>query len=242
MKKMMTAFAACMIAGLVSAQVESQNIVGYQTKTVPAGFTAVSPTFLTPGGAAITFSAITGTFGWGDQLQFFDAAGNVNFFATWCLADIDGVPSDGWYSVDGAVYTSLADTQIPAGQAFFASLSSEGSITVSGEVGTSDVTVTSVEGFVLTGNCTPVSVKYGDLVCTDIGWGDQIQFFDESGNVVFFATWCLADIDGVPADGWYSVDGAVYTSLATTEIPAGQGFFLSTAAAGATVKIPAPAI
>jgi len=34
MKKLMTAFAACALAGAVFAQVESQNIVGYQTQTL----------------------------------------------------------------------------------------------------------------------------------------------------------------------------------------------------------------
>jgi hypothetical protein len=33
MKKLVTAFAACMIAGLVSAAVESANIVGYKTSS-----------------------------------------------------------------------------------------------------------------------------------------------------------------------------------------------------------------
>lgn len=37
MKKLSTAFAACMLAGFVSAQVESQNVVGYNTVIVPAG-------------------------------------------------------------------------------------------------------------------------------------------------------------------------------------------------------------
>jgi len=36
MKKLMTAFAACALAGAVFAQVESQNIVGYQTQTINA--------------------------------------------------------------------------------------------------------------------------------------------------------------------------------------------------------------
>eukprot|EP00825_Cyclidium_porcatum_P004604 TRINITY_DN1217_c0_g1_i6.p1 TRINITY_DN1217_c0_g1~~TRINITY_DN1217_c0_g1_i6.p1 ORF type:complete len:323 (+),score=-20.03 TRINITY_DN1217_c0_g1_i6:845-1813(+) len=36
MKKLVTAFAACIVAGLVSAQVESQNVVGYMSLTIPA--------------------------------------------------------------------------------------------------------------------------------------------------------------------------------------------------------------
>lgn len=42
MKKLVTAFAACMIAGLVSAQVESQNVVGYNTVTIRNGYNMFS--------------------------------------------------------------------------------------------------------------------------------------------------------------------------------------------------------
>ena len=36
MKKLVTAFAACLIAGMVSAQVESLNVMGYTTKSLTA--------------------------------------------------------------------------------------------------------------------------------------------------------------------------------------------------------------
>ena len=52
MKKLMTAFAVCMIAGLVSATgVESQNIVGYQTKTATGTFFSSGATFISVGSA-----------------------------------------------------------------------------------------------------------------------------------------------------------------------------------------------
>jgi hypothetical protein len=42
MKKLMTAFAACMMAGMVSAQVESQNVVGYSTMNLYIGWNMVA--------------------------------------------------------------------------------------------------------------------------------------------------------------------------------------------------------
>jgi len=50
MKKSMTAFAACLVAGMVSAQIESQNIVGYNTTSISAGrIAAVGAQFQTVG-------------------------------------------------------------------------------------------------------------------------------------------------------------------------------------------------
>eukprot|EP00825_Cyclidium_porcatum_P004605 TRINITY_DN1217_c0_g2_i1.p1 TRINITY_DN1217_c0_g2~~TRINITY_DN1217_c0_g2_i1.p1 ORF type:complete len:253 (+),score=10.93 TRINITY_DN1217_c0_g2_i1:747-1505(+) len=57
MKKLMTAFAACMIAGLVSAQVTSQNIVGYHSLALLHGFNMVGVDFQVVGGT--TTSEIT---------------------------------------------------------------------------------------------------------------------------------------------------------------------------------------
>jgi hypothetical protein len=41
MKKLVTAFAACALAGLVNAQVESVNIVGYNTVNLRAGYNLI---------------------------------------------------------------------------------------------------------------------------------------------------------------------------------------------------------
>jgi len=45
MKKLVTAFAACALAGLVNAQVESVNVVGYQTVTLKQGFNMLACNF-----------------------------------------------------------------------------------------------------------------------------------------------------------------------------------------------------
>lgn len=60
MKKLMTACAACMIAGLVSAEVSSQNIVGYNTSPITPGFNMVSVNFdsVTNSSAGIDLSVV----------------------------------------------------------------------------------------------------------------------------------------------------------------------------------------
>lgn len=52
MKKLVTAFAACMIAGLVSAQVQSQNVVGYYSVTLTNGYNMLAVNLATVGSPA----------------------------------------------------------------------------------------------------------------------------------------------------------------------------------------------
>jgi len=85
MKKLVTAFAACALAGLVNAQVESINIVGYQTVTLKQGFNMLACNFDGVGGAdgmtldelvPGTTPGLTGaaTSGNADNILVFDAA------------------------------------------------------------------------------------------------------------------------------------------------------------------------
>jgi hypothetical protein len=54
MKKLVTAFAACALAGLVNAQVESVNIVGYNTVTLDKQWTIIAANFEAVGSGAIS--------------------------------------------------------------------------------------------------------------------------------------------------------------------------------------------
>jgi len=56
MKKLMTACAACVLAGMVSAQVESVNIVGYNTITLKAEYTLIAVNFDNVGGGDLTIN------------------------------------------------------------------------------------------------------------------------------------------------------------------------------------------
>lgn len=230
MKKLMTAFAACMIAGLVTASVQSRNIVGYQTSTAATGFTVYAPTFTACGVTNPVFGLITGNFAFADNLQFFDASGNVVFTAMWDDGTIN--PEAGWYTDDFA--NSLATTEIPIGQGFFVSTASDVSMVVAGEVNNTNVVVECGAGFTVMGNPRPYAITYGNLQCTNMSFADNLQFFDATGNVSFTAMWDDGTIN--PEPGWYTDDFG--SSLAATEIPAGQGFFFSSANGGTTCTIP----
>ena len=65
MKKLVTAFAACALAGLVDAQVESVNIVGYNTVTIDKQWTIIAANFEAVGGGAI---AIQDAFPYSDGM------------------------------------------------------------------------------------------------------------------------------------------------------------------------------
>jgi hypothetical protein len=198
----------------------------------------MAPTFITVGGVsqACTYGALNGEFQFFDNLQFFDAAGDVNFTAVWLDENVGATP--GWYdNNDWGV--ALADEPLPSGSAFFVSMAAGGSIVISGEVDMDPVQITGVEGFTAMGNPRPYDVTYGDLVCTGVQFFDNLQFFDAAGDVIFTAVWLDENVGATP--GWYdNNDWGV--ALAGEAIVAGQGFFLSCAAAGATVTIPAPVL
>lgn len=85
MKKLVTAFAACMIAGLVSAQVSSQNVVGYNTVLLKVGVNAVAPSFDQVSGGSMDLQAvIPGTTA---GLKKGGAAGLADNIMIWDLAN-----------------------------------------------------------------------------------------------------------------------------------------------------------
>ena len=220
MKKLVTAFAACMIAGLVTAAVESINIVGYQTLGGAPGYTVVTPTFISVGSTdqTTTFGAIQGEFEFFDNLQFFDAEGSVVFTAYWF---------DGW--IDEG-FAPLDDEPLPAGLGFFVEMGAGGAIQFSGQVDAEDVVVTADAGYTVMGNCRPYDITFADLEVDGLDYFDNLQFFDADGSVVFTAYW----FDGWIDEGFAPLDEEVIAS--------GQAFFLESGAGGATITIPAPVL
>lgn len=119
MKKLLTAFAACMIAGLVSAQVESVNVVGYQTIDVPAGSSIIAPTFTTVGGGATDFTLDMITPSAEFDAEAASGGGTIQFInpdGTWgVLAQYWG-SYGGWYIA--GTETLINDTPLTGGQGF----------------------------------------------------------------------------------------------------------------------------
>lgn len=129
MKKLVTAFAACMIAGLVSAQVESQNVVGYMTQTLTAKNTMVGLNFglVGNGGAIAIQDVVPGTQAGlnkgasstvADNIQVLGDAGyTIYYLSNGVFGKITDPSVDGKWVKSGE-QVATADT-IPVGGAFW---------------------------------------------------------------------------------------------------------------------------
>ena len=121
MKKLSTVLAACMFAGFVSAQVESQNVVGYSSVAIGAtkpfmlgsNFEKVTTTT----GEGVTFSSLVPSIGFEDfdniQVGVANALGVIEFTSYLYLTFNDPV---GWYLDDGVTY---AGDIAPVGAGFW---------------------------------------------------------------------------------------------------------------------------
>lgn len=84
MKKMLAVCAACMVAGLASADVTSDNIVGFISTPAVDGFNWVAPMLTTVGADTVALKDISisdggaGTIGYGGEIiMVLDAVGDV---------------------------------------------------------------------------------------------------------------------------------------------------------------------
>jgi len=235
MKKLVTAFAACALAGLAFAQVESVNIVGYQTLTASAGFNLYTPTFVTVGSQppVVDLASITGDFVDFDTIQFIDADGNITAIYQWLTVAGFGVAADGWYDGD---FNPVALPNLTPGASYLLSTAATVGVLNSGEVNTSPNLITVAAGFSAVGNSSPTDTLLSEFVFAGgISDFDTIQFLNTEGNVETIYQWLTVAGFGVAADGWYDGD---FNAVDTT-VYAGQGFLLSTAG-GCTVTVPSP--
>jgi len=119
MKKLMTAFAVCALAGAVFAQIESQNIVGYQTIPLTQnGFTFTCATLAPIGmsGGTMTLDQIKPNANFAmfeDSIQIFNAAGALVVEATYVSQEI--LDSEGLSEFYDAGWYELADVGMENG-------------------------------------------------------------------------------------------------------------------------------
>lgn len=133
MKKLVTAFAACMIAGLVSASVESDNIVGYQTLTPQDGLYSVGVAFRN---MAATNFVVDSDQLFGYTCSDFDVVLVLN--TTDLAFDTYYINGGQWYFVsnlEGSEDTPVESFTIPYGATIYLSVAGE-SVTIAGEVAT----------------------------------------------------------------------------------------------------------
>ena len=238
MKKLVTVFALC--AAMSAMAVESQNIVGYQTVTIPRGTTLWAQTFVAVGGDGtqvtlgdiIPSAAFYADNGRGDMIQFLNpnGAGNIILKADYW----DGL---GWYEF--GTENSLNARVLPKGQSFIVSAKAIGgaTFTFKGEVSAPSFSLTVPKGVTFVGNSIPKSLTFADIVPSasfyaDNGRGDMIQFLNPngSGSVILKADYW----DGL---GWFQF--GTENSLDANIIPAGASFVVSAKAiGGATFTFP----
>jgi hypothetical protein len=216
MKKLMTALAACLVAGFVVAQsVTSANIVGYNTATVTGGGqNIVGINFEAVGGGASTFQTVNGnkSFSDGDFLYQWD--GSIGTFGGGYSWDAGGST---WYDVAA---DDVGDPVVSAGSGFWLICAASESITVAGQVpvsGTQLVIPGSSQYIVA--NPVPTGMDLNDTAFTWTGISD--------GDFIY--VW-----DGSSFGGGYSWDagGSVWYDVAADDVASGvkvqqgQGFWL----------------
>jgi len=233
MKKLVTALALC-ASFSAFAQVESANVVGYQTLSVTNTYKDIVSSFVTVGGdqTSIKLRDIVPSAG------FKNGVGTLTFFASSGVVDktamyVDGI---GWldvYENDPADYNEIV---IPAGKGFFAASSASYTLTLAGEVKFTQTPVP-LGTYTVVGNASPVPIKLGDIVPSSgfkNGVG-TVTFFAPNGTVSKTAMY----VDGI---GWldvYENDPADYNLI---PLEACDGVFVSTGVAGQTLTLPAISI
>jgi hypothetical protein len=224
MKKLMTAFAVCALAGAVFAQIESQNIVGYATKALVAGdFNMLGATFTSVGTAGFSlnadFSGENLTAGAGslsaDTILIHNAATGV--YTTYYLYEGDPSYQAGWYNAGSEEwFDDDYPTGLPAGSSFWylAKATTTGaSVTFSGDVpSTASYTRNLVRAdFNMVASPYPVALDLNDpaqvtLTGATAGAGslsaDTILIHNASTGV--YTTYYLYEGDPTYQAGWYN--------------------------------------
>jgi hypothetical protein len=235
MKKLMLTLAASLAVTALVA-VESQNIVGYTTTSMPDAYQyqMYSPMFITVGGAtnSIPLGSLSANQDFGDNgdyITFMDAAGSWTINATY-------YPGYGWFDPDDPEI-DRDDVVIAAGTGFMVSTVGEGGeILCAGEVGVGDLEV-ALPGpyqYVMVGNPTPVALTLGDVVANqDFGDnGDYITFMDAAGSWTINATF-------YPGYGWFDPDDPEIDRDDVVLQP-GTTFMVSTVGSGGVITFPSP--
>lgn len=186
MKKLVTAFALC--AAISAMAVESENIVGYQTKSVITGMNMTSLQFFNVGGGStrtlgtlfsgssvdanlVTPSLMVGTgINDGDEVQFWDSETGMFVEAFFSDETTTGDPIDeneatnltGWYDKSWSGWVS--DMTVDTGRGFWFVSAGTPSVTFSGQViSTPNMTISCIAGMNMVGFQTPQSFSLNGI-------------------------------------------------------------------------------
>lgn len=221
--KSLFAAAACIAAGVLSSQAQSNvyslNVVGYVNLTLKPGYNLIANQF--SNSTAQINTVLTNIVGLPDGSTFFGWDGTLQTFTE--AANYIGTPPDGpaWYNGD---FTALVTDEATLGKSYFVfnSGATDATVTLVGEVpqGTKTQTVPNNYGFLA--DFVPVSqeiitngfpVADGSTVFT---WDPIAQSYTEALNGI-----------ATPPDGpaWYNGD---FTAIVPFAPAVGQGFIYNT--------------
>ena len=237
------------------ADVESNNIVGYQDFNGTGGFTLTVPTFITVGtdGSGLKLGDLKANDGFvsgADAISLYNGGNLLMQVTFYPYDDPDdfGIPG-GWYEYndfnESDEPTLLNDTPIPYGTGFAFSRATAGAaIQYAGEVKLSATTLPSTGGFTLCGNVVPMDLTLANFFGNEsfVSGADAISLYN-GGNLekqVTFYPYDDPDDFGIPG-GWYEYndfnESDEPTLLNSTPIAAGQGFAFSRATAAARIIV-----
>ena len=250
---------------LPSAQVYSQNIVGYQQKALTQnGYTFTGATFVPVGmdGSAMTLSEIKANANFvpfEDSIQIFDSAGSLVALVTYVSQaklvewEMEETNEPGWYDlVDEELAAGPLDIPLPFGYGVTAFTGYAGAALVyAGEVVQDDVRISLIQGgYTFAVNVAPVDLLLGDIVANAnfVPFEDSIQIFDSTGAPVALATYVSQaklvewEMEETNEPGWYDLVDEELTGATYNDIPmlAGDGMTVFTGYSGVELIIPNP--
>ena len=226
MKTLMIAASAVLCAA-VTFGLESANIVGYQTKTLDAGFSLSTPTFLDVGQTTMdlqNFKLGPNAAGDGtEMIQFLNDEGQCPEMWIWLNANMG--MDEGWY--DFNTWEPITKTIVPA-VGYLMNVSASVDMLVAGQVKTDKTTVTIPTGFSVFGNNTPVDVDIQSIKLGEAALGDgteMIQFLNNEGQCTEMWIWLNANMG--MEEGWY--DFNTWQPIEYT-VKAGEAFLMNVTA------------
>lgn len=235
MKKLVTAMAACALAGAVFAQVQSVNIVGYTTETTPvASYKMLGVVFTPvgdPSGTSSFTSLVTGAFAAGDEVQFLLANGTykvLNYYVGNLIsADFTQFNLTGWGQ--GGIQ---ADHLLKSGEAFWIKTGAAVGVVQAGQVqiAANNQITTPAAAYTMVSAPYPVGYNLSALTFTGVQAGDEAQFLLANGTYKVFNYYVgnliSSDFTQFNLTGWGQ--GGIQADQA---IASGEGFWVKTAAA-----------
>jgi hypothetical protein len=246
---------------LLNAQVESVNIVGYQTISATGRHLSSGSTFITVGSQDAEWRlgdvVAVGMNPYNDFIQFLSTANAKTILsATYIDAAADAELGEGdgaligWWDANAPGEISLDDEVFAAGQGFLSNFSSTGiSLVYAGEVlqGETELDLGGLRHPMIA-NHTPVDLTLGDVSAIGMNpYNDFIQLLSESNaKTILSATYIDAAADAELGEGdgaligWWDANAPGEVSLDDTPFPAGTAFLANFSSLSVRIVFPDP--